>query len=135
METIGRVGIVMTALLSLLLSAGCSEEQSETGLDHLKKARAADEAGQFPEAIREYTLAVESGTLPVVDHARAYNNRGIVYMKTGATDKAFADYTKAILLDPELAIAYYNRGGIYTKQGDFDKAIADYSTAIRLDPK
>ena len=50
-------------------------------------------------------------------------------------DKAIADYTEAIRLDPKFAQAYNNRGGTYYGKGEFDKAIADFSEAIRLNPK
>jgi tetratricopeptide (TPR) repeat protein len=51
-----------------------------------------------------------------------------------AFDKAIADDTRAIQLDPKLAAAYYDRGFVYNSIGDYDKAIADYNQAIRLNP-
>ena len=53
--------------------------------------------------------------------------RGISYAKKGDYDKAIADYTEAIRLDPKDAAAYYNRGTSYAHKGDYDKAIADYT--------
>ena len=53
----------------------------------------------------------------------------------GDTDRAIADYTEAIRLDPKLANAYNNRGTAYRDKGDTDRAIADFTEAIRLDPK
>jgi len=49
-------------------------------------------------------------------------------------DKAIADFTKAIELDP--ANLYFNcsRGVAYFEKGDYDRAIADFETALRLDP-
>ena len=55
--------------------------------------------------------------------------------KKGEHDKAIADYTEAIRLDPKDAEAYCNRGLAYGNKGDYDKAIADYTEAIRLNPK
>ena len=49
-------------------------------------------------------------------------------------DKAIADYTEAIRLNPKYALCYSNRGFAYDNKGDHDKAIADYTEAIRLDP-
>ena len=59
---------------------------------------------------------------------------GVSAFQKGDLDKAIADFTEAIRLDPKYAQAYYNRGYAYWK-GDFDKAIADFTEAIRLDPK
>ena len=58
-----------------------------------------------------------------------------LFEKKGDHDKAIADFTEAIRLNPKLAQAYYNRGMIYRKKGDHDKAIADFTEAIRLNPK
>ena len=60
---------------------------------------------------------------------------GLGLRRKGDYDKAIADYTEAIRLNPKLAEAYYSRGFAYGKKGDYDKAIADYTEAIRLDPK
>jgi TPR repeat/Tetratricopeptide repeat len=49
-------------------------------------------------------------------------------------DKAIADYSEAIRLNPTYAIAYNNRGHAWYAKNDFGKAIADYSEAIRLNP-
>ena len=53
----------------------------------------------------------------------------------GDCEKAIADYTEAIRLDPKDAKAYYNRGVAYGEKGERDKAIADFTEAIRLNPK
>ena len=50
------------------------------------------------------------------------------------TDRAIADHTEAIALDPNYAVAYSNRGGAYYRKGEVDRGIADYTKAIALDP-
>ena len=73
--------------------------------------------------------------------ARPQGRRGV--SATGATpgtskkeyDKAIADYTEAIRLDPKYARAYNNRGDAWYGKKEYDKAIADYTEAIRLDPE
>ncbi len=54
--------------------------------------------------------------------------------RDGDADRAIADYTATIRLDPAHANAYYNRGNSYSSKGDTERAIADYSATIRLDP-
>jgi tetratricopeptide (TPR) repeat protein len=69
------------------------------------------------------------------DHFQVgYYNRGISYYGMKQWDKAIADYTKAIELDPQYTDAYYNRGVSWDNAGEWEKAIADYSKAIELDP-
>jgi tetratricopeptide (TPR) repeat protein len=66
--------------------------------------------------------------------AQAWVNRGAAYGGLRQYDKAIADYSKAIELDPKFAAAWYNRGAAYVGLRQYDKAIADYSKAIELDP-
>ena len=53
----------------------------------------------------------------------------------GEFDKAIADFTEAIRLNPQFAWAYWGRGHVYEVNRDFDKAIADFTESIRLDPR
>ena len=65
----------------------------------------------------------------------AYYDRGIEYFRRLDYDRAIADFTQAIRLNPNNAIAYYNRGNVYNiDKRDYDRAIADYTQVIRLDP-
>ncbi len=61
-------------------------------------------------------------------------NRGNDWLATGEYDKAIADYTRALQLNPSFAVAYTNRGIAWCRKGEYDKAIADYHEALRLDP-
>jgi tetratricopeptide (TPR) repeat protein len=49
-------------------------------------------------------------------------------------NKAIADYTQAIKLDPTFAPAYRDRGVAYSYLGDYEKALADFNQALRLNP-
>ncbi len=44
-------------------------------------------------------------------------------------------FTKAILLNPELAEAYILRAAAYSDLGSYDKAVADYTRVIVLNPE
>jgi tetratricopeptide (TPR) repeat protein len=64
------------------------------------------------------------------NRAVAHYNRGNAWRATGDNDRAIADYSEAIRLDPKYASAYNNRGTACRAKGDNDRAIADYSEAI-----
>ena len=64
----------------------------------------------------------------------AFRGRGVAYGNKGDYDRAIADFTEAIRVDPKLATAFSNRGLAYEKKGSYDRAIADYNEAIRLNP-
>lgn len=52
----------------------------------------------------------------------------------GEFDKAIADYSKALLLDPKNAIALFGRGHVHMMKNEREKSIHDYSESIRIDP-
>lgn len=68
------------------------------------------------------------------NHALAYGNRGTAWHAKGDNDRAIADYSEAIRLNPKDVPAYNNRGTALRDKGDLDRAIANYNQAIRLDP-
>ena len=49
-------------------------------------------------------------------------------------EQAFADYERALALDPRSVPAHYNRGRTLQDVGDTVRAIADFDAAIRLRP-
>jgi len=87
------------------------------------------------EAIAACTRAISSGRLHDHDLAAEYYNRGIKYSSKGDYDRAIADYTEAIKLDPTFARAYYNRGFAKRAKGDSANASADIAKAMLLNPK
>ena len=110
-----------------------SEKFFDSGFDKRKK-------GDNQGAIEDYTQAIQinhnwgkpSGTyfgLP-----SAYTIRGNAYDDLKESQKAIADYTKAIELKSDYALAYYNRGIVHKNLKDYQKAIADYNKTIELKP-
>ena len=61
-------------------------------------------------------------------------DRGYEHFKKKDFDRAVADYSEAIRLNPSFAQAYDGRGSAYRDKGDFDRAVADLNEAIRLNP-
>lgn len=69
------------------------------------------------------------------DQAHAYNSRGNIYYDERDYERAMADFTQAIEIDPQFAIAYNNRGNIHAGLGEDERAIADYDQAIEINPQ
>lgn len=66
--------------------------------------------------------------------AEFYNTRGRQRYEKGEYNKAVADYSRAIRLNPKFSSAYSNRALASHAMGDYDMAMADHDEAIRLDP-
>ena len=64
--------------------------------------------------------------------AAAYGDRGLCDQQQGDTEKALADYSKAVELDPDYAWAYFMRGKLYQQMEDYENAAADYQKAQDL---
>jgi len=91
--------------------------------------------GSGDAAVAACTRALEAGRLGRPDRGRAYNSRGNLWQRKGEYDRAIADYTAAISINPKYSRAYIGRGVAYVEKHDYDRALADYNTAIQLDPK
>ncbi len=89
-------------------------------------------ARSYGLAIAELSRCLESDELSSGNRAFLHDKRGRAYEYTSDTDRAIADYTEALRLDPEYVIAYNNRGNVYRDRGDYDRAIADYDRALQL---
>jgi tetratricopeptide (TPR) repeat protein len=64
----------------------------------------------------------------------AVDAKNITAEQKAGYNKAIADYTQAIKLNPNFAPAYKDRGTAYSFSGDYDKALADFNQALRLNP-
>jgi tetratricopeptide (TPR) repeat protein len=63
-----------------------------------------------------------------------YLNRGTAWGDKGDNDRAVADYSGAIRLNPSSAMALYLRGVAKQKKGDKAGGTADIAAAKRIDP-
>ena len=98
---------------------------------HFSRGTLYNLAGQDAEALWHYNKAIELSP----QCARAFNNRGAVYLSRREYNAALADFREAVELNPEFAQAHQNRGSALLGLGDHAKAIAAYTEAIRLFPK
>ncbi|HEY2137005.1 MAG TPA: tetratricopeptide repeat protein [Xanthobacteraceae bacterium] len=78
--------------------------------------------------------AIASHKLKGRNLAFIYLNRGQTYYERNDYDRAIADFTRAIEVDPTYPMGYNNRANSWHIKGDEDRAIASYDQTIRLDP-
>jgi tetratricopeptide (TPR) repeat protein len=94
------------------------------------RAQLAETKGDFQEAVRLYTEAVQLFPEFVVAHY----NLGIALGKLKDFRGAMESLTRAIGLKNDFAAAYAARGDMWVALGDYASAVRDYSMAIELYP-
>lgn len=119
---------VLGALALLTLSGGAA----------LAQGSAADwegcESGYRDDAIKHSTAIIDTPGVPPQRLAVAYYKRGRAYPGR-ERDKAIADYSKAIELNPRYADALVRRATAWRDAGEPHRAIDDYDKLLALDPK
>jgi tetratricopeptide (TPR) repeat protein len=86
----------------------------------------------------DYDAAIEVLSTGLAEHPDDYallDRRADVYRRKGEREKALADYTRLIALDPQSRDAWNTRGLLYQELGEYDKAIADFTACIPLSPE
>lgn len=127
---------ILTAALAIAGMAGVAGAQSEEARDAcLSDKVPSDKAPAPQEKIGACTKLIKSHPNEH-DLASALSARARIFLYAANDyDKAIADFSALIRLDPKNAAVYGDRGLAYRKKGDLDRAIADYTDAIRIDPK
>jgi len=87
---------------------------------------------KYAAAVDDLTLAIDRYGAQNKIAAPVFMRRARSFLKLGQFDKAIADYSTAIALQPELTDGYSARGDLYAKHEQYRKALADYDAAIRV---
>ncbi|MCL1930581.1 MAG: tetratricopeptide repeat protein, partial [Treponema sp.] len=91
--------------------------------------------GSYRDAIAEYNRSINMKP----DYADVLEGRGNAWLKSGDTNRAIDDYSRAVNLPANGSLAsraglYNSRGYAYAERGETEKAIADFSQALNLRP-
>ncbi len=117
-------------------NARLEKEAAEQRAEEVRRAAEEEaKAREAAEAERQRTAARETDADRKHGEAKVHYDQGKTYSVKKDYDRAIAQFTKAIALDPTFVEAYRRRGDIYEDKKDYDLAIADYTKAIELDPK
>ena len=65
---------------------------------------------------------------------KAYNNRGVAYLRLGQTQKAIADFQEAARILPIYDKAYLNLASAYSRTNNAEEAIKNASIYLQFDP-
>ena len=128
---ISGMRIVVIILVTIISALACAQAEEPGVVDGLlRRARNALAKGQSEEALALANKAVERTT----DNSRAYLLRGMIQDRLEKYDRASADYSKVIALDPHAAEAYDRRGSARFKLGQVVESAADFDKVVELKP-
>ena len=126
------MGVSVGRLLTLMFCLAC-------GLSASTHALADDwmecERHHWDDRIAGCTRIILKRGTSNKDLTLAYGLRGGAYLNKGDRDKAIADFTAAIRLNPGPSMSQYLKGLRHVANGENDAAIVEFDAAIRLDPK
>ena len=80
------------------------------------------------EAIEDFTSSIS-----LLQSSISYYYRGLAYYELKDYNKAIADCSKSIELDPDDLKVYQNRGDAYCNLGNYDEAIKDFAVVSELE--
>ena len=103
------------------------------GLAHAGPAEDCNQLRNLDLQLRGCTAYIRLGKGSSENLATAYLNRANINAQRTKYERAFADYSAALALDPSNPLIPYNRGNAYFDRRQYERAIADFSRAIELD--
>ncbi|MBE9169889.1 tetratricopeptide repeat protein [Pleurocapsales cyanobacterium LEGE 06147] len=93
------------------------------------KGLALEGLEEYERAVAAYNEAIKR----MPDFFEATNNRGEAYAKLNKTEKAIADFERAIQISEEKSfVPWNNLGKLYYQQQEYDKSISAYQQAIKV---
>jgi tetratricopeptide (TPR) repeat protein len=99
-----------------------------------KKALTVKDANEknimFQQVLDDCTIALKADP----KHARAYEDRGALYLNLNKDSLALADGDSLVKIDPGNRLGYSIRGTAYQRLNQLDKAVDDFTKCISLFP-
>ncbi len=125
-----RAQIVAAVALAAAVTLPC---RAQTSAQLTSCIRDLD-SGDADKVIENCTQAIGASNLGEQNLIRALNNRGIAYQSKRDFDRAIADFTRVLGVNPNDDTALNNRAAVHMQRGDWDHAITDLTEALRLHP-
>jgi len=119
--------------LSAAHAATGGEPAAVTQVD-IAPCLAASAADDMDKAGSACATVIDNEKTAKGDLVKALVARGALLARHDQIDRAIADDSRALLLDPALADVFNARGELWLKKGDKPKAVQDFGAALKIDP-
>lgn len=121
-------------LATMVISVSAQEQTSAIEAERLMSvAKAAQEQGQYDDAIRAYRQVVVLSKASPKNAALAYYNAGVLYLRFKKYEDAVSAFQQSILHDPSSAEANNNLGEALGALKQYPAAVAAFQRAVALD--
>src|SRR5205823_9964219 len=104
-----------------------SPEKAE---EHRLKGNELFQAGNFPDAVKEYSEGLRRDPL----NKNIFSNRCAAYIKLMEFGCALKDAEKCLEIDPKFVKAYARKGTIQHMMKEYHKALATFEKGLTIDP-
>ena len=119
----------------LAAAALAASMQPAVAATRTQQAWCFEEDATDDQRIAGCTAVIQSSRTSAVDRGSALMNRGVAHTNKSDFDRAIADFSLAIRLNPaEAGVALSNRCAVRTTIGRLEEALADCNEAVRLTP-
>src|SRR5262249_49326893 len=122
--------LVTPKVLTTMLERGANEPAVKA----YKEGYAAEDAGNFEDAVRHYSRAIELYGPKNAAASWSYQGRAYALHKLGRSQEALSDLDKAIALEPDSGSGYLNRARLLSAVGRYDDALKNFATLLQRDP-
>ncbi|WP_298884191.1 tetratricopeptide repeat protein [uncultured Bradyrhizobium sp.] len=127
-------GLVFSALSSAATHAATGGEPAAVVQIDVAACLTAAAADDMDKAGPACAAVIDNEKTAKPDLVKALIARGALLARHDQIDRAIADDSRALQLDPTLADVFNARGELWLKKGDKPKAVQDFGAALRIDP-
>ncbi|MDA9424913.1 MULTISPECIES: tetratricopeptide repeat protein [Bradyrhizobium] len=128
-------GAVLLSALSLAAShAATGGEPAAVIQIDVESCLAAAAADDIDKAVTDCAGVIDNEKTVKGDLIKALIARAALYARHDQVDRAIADDSRALMLDPGLADIFNARGELWLRKGDKPKAVQDFGAALKIDP-
>ncbi|WP_164933629.1 hypothetical protein [Bradyrhizobium guangzhouense] len=126
--------LVLSAVLPGAVHAATGGEPANVAQVDVAACLSAAAADDMDKAGPACADVIDNEKTAKPDLVKALVARGALLARHDQIDRAIADDSRALLLDPTLADVFNARGELWLKKDDKPKAVQDFGAALRIDP-